>query len=67
MALNLTNMVRAPIYNFEVFMERKRSLNAAQNARRRIEYVQAHNADDAKQIAARKQPEFIAVSAKKTT
>ena len=28
MALNLTNMVRAPLYNFEVFMVRSRSLNA---------------------------------------
>jgi len=63
--LNLTNMVRAPLYDFEVMLHRKRTLNAAQNARRRIAYVKAHNADEAKKDAARKNPEFIAVSARR--
>lgn len=65
MALNLHNMVKAPIYDFEVTLHRKRSLNAAQNARKRIAYVQAHNPDEAKKAAARKNPEFIAVSARR--
>lgn len=64
---NFTGMVRAPLYNFEVHMDRKRSLNAAQNARRRVEYVTAHNESDAKKLAARKNPEFIAVSARRTS
>lgn len=63
--LNLAGMTRAPLYSFEVHMDRKRSLNAAQNARKRVEYVTAHNAEDAKKMAARKQPEFIAVSARR--
>jgi len=65
MAPNLTNMVRAPIYDFEVMMHRNRSLNAVQNARKRIAYVKAHNADEAKRDAAKKNPEFIAVSARR--
>lgn len=67
MALNLTNMVRAPLYNFEVFMVRNRSLNAAENARKRIAYVQASNADDAKREAKKKHPEFYPQSARKVT
>ena len=63
--LNLTNMVRAPLYDFEVMLHRNRTLNAAQNARRRIAYVKAHNADEAKKAAAKKNPEFIAVSARR--
>ena len=65
MALNLTNMVRAPLYNFEVFMVRNRSLNAAENARKRIAYVQASNAEDAKREAKKKHPEFHPESARK--
>lgn len=63
--LNLTNMVKAPIYNFEVFMVRNRSLNAAENARKRIAYVQASNADDAKREAKKKHPEFYPQSARR--
>ena len=63
--LNLTNMVRAPLYNFEVFMVRNRSLNAAENARKRIAYVQASNADDAKREAKKKHPEFRPESARR--
>lgn len=63
--LNLHNMVKAPVYHFEVQMERKKCLNANQNARRRMEYVKAHNADEAKKAAQRLRPEFVAVSARK--
>ena len=63
--LNLTNMVRATLYNFEVFMVRNRSLNAAENARKRIAYVQASNADDAKREAKKKHPEFRPESARR--
>ena len=63
--LNLTGMVRVPVYDFEVTLHRKRSLNAVQNARKRIAYVQAHNPDEAKAAASRKNPEFIAVSARR--
>ena len=63
--LNLTNMVKAPIYNFDVFMVRSASLNAVQNARKRIAYVSASNADDAKREAKRKHPEFRAESARR--
>lgn len=65
MALNLTNMVRAPLYNFEVFMVRNRSLNAAENARKRIAYVQASNAEDAKREAKKLHPQFHPESARK--
>ena len=67
MALNLTNMVRAPIYNFEVFMVRNRSMNAAENSRKRMVYVVASNADDAKREAKKKHPEFYPQSARKVT
>ena len=63
--LNLTNMVRAPLYNFEVFMVRNRSLNAAENARKRIAYVQASNAEDAKREAKRQHPQFHPQSARR--
>lgn len=63
--LNLTNMVRAPIYNFEVFMVRNHCMNAVENARRRIAYVQASNADDAKREAKKKHPEFRPESARR--
>lgn len=63
--LNLTNMVKAPLYNFEVFMVRNRSLNAAENARKRIAYVQASNAEDAKREAKKKHPEFYPQSARR--
>ena len=65
MALNLTNMVRAPLYNLEVFMVRNRSLNAVENSRKRMAYVQASNADDAKREAKKKHPEFHPESARR--
>ena len=61
----MTNMVRAPLYNFEVFMVRNRCLNAVENARRRIAYVQASNAEDAKREAKKKHPEFRPESARR--
>lgn len=51
--LNLTNMVRAPVRDFEVTMHRRASLNDAQNARKCVAYVRAINADEAKMLANR--------------
>ena len=65
MALNLTNMVRAPLYNFEVFMVRSRGMNAVENSRKRMAYVKASNADDAKREAKRQWPQFHAESARR--
>lgn len=63
--LNLTGMVRAPEYDWQVFMERNRSLNAAQNIRKRMTYVKAPNAEEAKKAAKQKHPEFKPISARK--
>lgn len=63
--LNLTNMVRAPSYQFRVEMERKLGMNATENARKRMVYVRASSADDAKKEAKRQHPEFFAQSARK--
>lgn len=48
---NFTGMLRAPVFNFEVTLSRKPTLNACENARKRIEYVKAHNDKEAKQAA----------------
>ena len=58
-------MVKAPLYNFEVFMVSSRSLNAAENSRKRIAYVQASNADDAKREAKKIHPQFHPESARR--
>jgi hypothetical protein len=63
--LNLTNMVRAPLYNFEVFMVRSRGMNAVENSRKRIAYVQASNAEDAKREAKKLHPQFHPESARR--
>ena len=63
--LNMHNMVNAPLYNFEVFMVRSRSLNAVENARKCIAYVQASNEDDAKREAKRIRPQFHPVSVRR--
>ena len=63
--LNLTNQVRAPLYNFEVFMVRSRSLNAVENSRKRMAYVKASNADDAKREAKKIHPQFHPESARR--
>lgn len=67
MVLSLTNMVRAPIYDFQVFMIRNHGMNAVQNARKIMVYVKASNADDAKREAKKKRPEFFPQSARKIT
>lgn len=63
--LNLTNMVKAPLYNFEVFMVRCLSHNAYQNSRKRIAYVKAPNEKDALRAAKKQHPEFFPKSARK--
>lgn len=63
--LNLTNMVKAPIYSWEVAMDRCRSINAYQNSRSRIAYVKAHNADEAMKAAKKQHPQFKPTSARK--
>ncbi len=50
--------------DFEVSMDRRTCMNAAQNARKRIEYVRASDQSEAKKIAERKRPEFKAMSAR---
>lgn len=50
---------------WEVFMERKTSMNAAQNTRKRRELVQAFTAEEAMKAAEIKRPEFRAVSARR--
>ena len=65
MALNLTNMVKAPLYNFEVFMVRSRGMNAVENSRKRMAYVKASNADDAKREAKKIHPQFHPESARR--
>ena len=50
---------------WEVFMDRKKSMNAAQNTRKRREIVQAFTAEEAMKAAEIKRPEFRAVSARR--
>ena len=52
------NMVKAPAYSYEVIMVRSRSLNAVENSRKRMAYVKASNADDAKREAKKLHPQF---------
>lgn len=63
--LNLTNMVKAPSYNWEVAMTRNHTVSAYQNARKRIAYVAAPNESDAKRAARRLHPEFHPTSARR--
>lgn len=63
--LNFSHLVRAPMYDYQVFMVRNRSLNAAENARKRIAYVQASNAEDAKREAKKLHPQFHPESARR--
>ena len=51
--------------NYEVSMKRNTSMNPFQNSRMRMAYVRAESELDAKNEAARKHPEFYAVSARK--
>ena len=50
---------------WEVFMDRKTSMNAAQTTRKRREIVQAFTAEEAMKAAEIKRPEFIAISARR--
>ncbi len=65
--LNLTNMVRAPMYSWEVFMVRNTTSNPVENARKRMAYVKASNAADAKREAKKLHPQFFPQSAKKVS
>lgn len=56
-----------PYAAWEVFMERRTSMNAAQNTRKRREIVQAFTAEEAMRAAEIKRPEFKAVSARRAT
>lgn len=56
-------LMRAPGWRVE--MARKRSLNAVQNARTKAVYVIAPDESEAKREASRKNPEFIATSARR--
>lgn len=49
--LNLTHMLRAPLRDYEVTMQRKACLNAEQSARKCVAYVRAINAAEAKRAA----------------
>lgn len=60
MTFNFHGMLKAPMYHYEVSMERKRGMNAVQNARRRIAYVRAPNDTEARKQAERDYPEFKA-------
>lgn len=63
--LSLTNMVRAPVYSWEVSMQRCTTSNERENARRRIAYVKASNETDAKREAKRQHPQFHPQSARR--
>ena len=63
--LNMHNMVKAPSYSYEVFMVRSRGMNAVENSRKRMAYVKASNADDAKREAKKMHPQFHPESARK--
>lgn len=52
--------------NFRVTLERKRSSNAAQNQRQRVEYVQAGSEAEAKVVAGQRCREFVVVSVRKS-
>lgn len=63
--LNLSNMVKAPMYRWRVEMARCTTSNARENQRQQIEYVQASNEDDAKREAKRIRPQFHPVSVRR--
>lgn len=51
--LNLSNLMRAPVRDFEVSMTRKACLNANEAARKCVVYVRAVDAREAMQLASR--------------
>jgi hypothetical protein len=67
MALNLSNMLKAPRHFYEVTMTRCTSLNAVENARKRIAYVTASNEEEAKREARRQFPQFFPTSTRKVS
>lgn len=58
--LNLHGMLKAPMRDYEVSMQRKHTTNECQNVRKRIAYVRAPNEAEAKRQAERKHPAFKA-------
>lgn len=67
MAMNLSNMLKAPRHFYEVTMTRCTSLNAVENARKRIAYVTASNEEEAKREARRQFPQFFPTSTRKVS
>lgn len=51
--------------NYRVELERKRSVNEAQNQRRRVEYVDGKTETEARMVAAKRCPEFVVVSVRR--
>jgi hypothetical protein len=51
---------------YRVELERKKSLSDYQNSRKRVEYVEAKNDQQALAIATRRCPEFIAISVRRS-
>lgn len=45
---NFTGMLRAPLFNYEITLTRKPTINACQNTRARVEYVSAMDEKSAK-------------------
>lgn len=60
MVCNFTGMLKAPMRDYEVSMQRKQTINEGQNVRKRIAYVRAPNEAEAKRQAERKHPAFKA-------
>ena len=58
--LNLSHLVKAPAYDYEVSMQRKPTINEGQNVRRKVAYVKAPNEADAKRAAEKLNPAFKA-------
>lgn len=64
--LNLNGMLKAPIRNYEVSMQRKTTINEVQNARRKVAYVKAMNEAEAKRAAEKLNPAFKAGKTRST-
>lgn len=60
-------LLRAPRTIWLVELRRKETLNAYQNSRGKRVYPRAQTAEDAMAEAERQNPEFMAVSARKST
>ncbi len=65
---NFAGLLRAPtLFRWEVMLERKRSLNEAQNARKVRRQVHATDEAGARVAAVKGYPEFIATTVRKIT